>query len=102
MVPVVAHRDICRIRATCPELGIEQKRLAYGHGDAIGPFDIGRSQPTSSWHEVYLATRCFVGAMAAGADGEMVNVSQVFHPDGRLAAPNSPYPLRPREPCMSA
>ena len=60
-----------------------------------------RSQPTSSWHEVYFTTRCFVGAIAAGADGEMVNVSQVFHPDGRLAAPNSLYPLRLREPCMS-
>ena len=33
-----------------------------------------------------------MGAIAAAAVGEMVNVNHAFHPDGRLTARNSPYP----------
>ena len=40
---------------------------------------------------------CRVGVtVLAGAASEIENVSQVFQPDGRLAASNSPYPFRPR------
>jgi hypothetical protein len=38
----------------------------------------------------YFVTRCRLGATAVGAVGEIENVSQVFQPDGRLAASNSP------------
>jgi hypothetical protein len=34
----------------------------------------------------------------AGAMGEIENVNHVFHPAGRLAASNSPYPFRLRYP----
>src|SRR6478752_10799680 len=65
------------------------------------PFQTSAHQsPTSSFDKAHFTTRCFVGAIAVGAVGEIANVSHVFHPDGRLAAPNSPYPLRPRKPCM--
>jgi hypothetical protein len=37
----------------------------------------------------------------AGAMGEIENVNHVFHPAGRLAASNSPYPFGLRYPCMS-
>jgi hypothetical protein len=56
---------------------------------------------TSSLDKAHFTTRCFAGAIVEGAVGEIANVSHVFHPDGRLAAANSPYPLRLREPCMS-
>ena len=45
----------------------------------------------------YFVTRCLVGVtVLAGAASEIENVSQVFQPDGRLAASNSPYPFKPR------
>jgi hypothetical protein len=62
--------------------------------------DAGRPA-TSSLDKSHFTTRCFAGAIVEGAVGEIANVSHVFHPDGRLAAANSPYPLRLREPCMS-
>jgi hypothetical protein len=39
---------------------------------------------------IYFVTMCRVGVTAAGAAGEIENVSHVFQPDGRLAASNSP------------
>jgi hypothetical protein len=64
--------------------------------------DAGRPMSaTSSLDKAHFTTRCFAGAIVEGAVGEIANVSHVFHPDGRLAAANSPYPLRLREPCMS-
>ena len=55
------------------------------------------SLPTS-----YLVTRCLVGVtVLSGAAGEIENVNQVFQPDGRLAASNSPYPFRFRYPWMA-
>jgi hypothetical protein len=60
---------------------------------------MGRHRQGNSTH--YFVNRCWVGfASAVGAAGEIANVSQVFQPDGRLAASNSPYPLKPRKPCM--
>lgn len=42
-----------------------------------------------------LVTMRRVGAtVVTGAIGEIEKVSQVFQPDGRLAASNSPYPFR--------
>jgi hypothetical protein len=34
-------------------------------------------------HNAYFVTRCLVSVTAAGASGEIANVSQVFRPDGR-------------------
>ena len=58
--------------------------------------------PTPDLDKAHFTTGCFVRVIAAGAVGEIANVSHIFHPDGRLAAANSPYPLMLREPCMSA
>jgi hypothetical protein len=40
--------------------------------------------------KTYLVIRCLVGVTAEGAASEIENVSQVFQPDGRFAASNSP------------
>src|SRR5216684_3728469 len=42
------------------------------------------------WPKGYFVTRCFVGVTVFGAASEIANVNQVFQPDGRLAASNSP------------
>jgi hypothetical protein len=40
--------------------------------------------------EVYFVITCLVGVTVFGAASEIENVNQVFQPDGRLAASNSP------------
>jgi hypothetical protein len=43
----------------------------------------------------YFVTIRRVGAtVLAGGIGKIENVTHVFHPDGRFAASNSPYPFR--------
>ena len=42
-----------------------------------------------------------VRTVAAGAAGEIANVSHTFHPSGRFDASNSLYPLRFKYPCIS-
>jgi uncharacterized protein (DUF983 family) len=50
----------------------------------------------------YFVTIWRVGVtVLVGAMGEIENVNHVFHPAGRLAASNSPYPFRLTYPCMS-
>jgi len=46
----------------------------------------------TSTHSIpYFVTKCLVGAtVLSGAAGEIENVNQVFQPDGRFAASNSP------------
>jgi len=43
-----------------------------------------------AWVEVYFVITCLVGVAVFGAASEIENVNQVFQPDGRLAASNSP------------
>src|SRR5882757_1396094 len=51
--------------------------------------------------KAYFVNRCLTGFAAVGSAGEIANVSQVLQPGARLTASKSPYPLRPRKPCMS-
>ena len=45
----------------------------------------------------YFTTLCRAGvSVLVGTASEIENVNQVFQPDGRLAAANSPYPFRPK------
>ena len=57
----------------------------------MGELTDGRRTGSIAIHLVYLVTIRRVGVtVLVGAIGEIENVSHVFHPDGRLAASNSP------------
>ena len=47
----------------------------------------------------YFTTGCFAAVIAAGAPGEIANVSHVFQPGARLVASNSPMAFRLKKPC---
>ena len=63
----------------------------------------GVKSPVAEAHSdfAHFVTKCRVGVtVLSGAAGEIENVNQVFQPDGRLAASNSPYPFKFKYPCM--
>ena len=63
------------------------------HGSAAGRCVIGANS------EGLLPHRCLVGVtVLTGTASDIENVSQVFQPDGRLAAANSPYPFSRKTP----
>jgi hypothetical protein len=63
----------------------------------IGQLDRVRPDEADVAQFPYFVTNRRVGVtVLVGAIGEIENVSQVFHPAGRLAWSNSPYPFRLR------
>lgn len=89
LVDVAAGADgneICALGLAAPRLHhLKQRRRIALRGSP-------RASPQT---RSYFVTIRRVGAtVLVGAIGESENVSQVFQPDGRLAASNSPYPFR--------
>ena len=71
-----------------------------------GVFMVARLSPLFELAPTAQAFVTFMSSMLGvtvlvGAIGDIENVTQVFHPEGRFSAANSPYPFRLRYPCMS-